>query len=192
MGIGIMNVCDKCLFKRILHFVFLMWACGAAVSLWAAASATEDYQLGAGDKLKITVLNQEGLTGEYVIDGSGNFSMPFLGSIHAAGLTIRQLESLLFDKLTPDYLINPRINIQMLNYRPYYILGEVKTPNSYPYVDGMTYLNAVVIAGGFTYRAKQDHVMVIRAKDQNKNEIQLQMDDLVQPGDIIRVKERFF
>lgn len=169
-----------------------MWACGAAVSLWAAASATEDYQLGAGDKLKITVLNQDGLTGEYVIDGSGNFSMPFLGSIHAAGITIRQLESLLFDKLTPDYLINPRINIQMLNYRPYYILGEVKTPNSYPYVDGMTYLNAVVIAGGFTYRAKQDHVMVIRAKDQNKNEIQLQMDDLVQPGDIIRVKERFF
>lgn len=162
------------------------------IGIVSGGHAATEYQLGAGDKLKIVVLNQEGLSGEYTLDGAGNFSMPFLGSIHAAGLTITQLEKVLYDKLSPDYLINPRITIQMLNYRPYYILGEVKTPNSYPYVDGMTYLNAVVIAGGFTYRAKQDHVMVIRAKDQNKNEIALPLDALVQPGDIIRVKERFF
>ena len=80
----------------------------------------------------------------------------------------------------------------MLNYRPFYILGEVKAPKSYPYVDGMTYLNAVAIAGGYTYRAKKDHVVVTRMNDPQKRELTLNMDEKVMPGDVIHVEERFF
>jgi len=89
-------------------------------------------------------------------------------------------------------LLNPRVNVQVLNYRPFYILGEVKEPKSYPYVDGMTYLNAVAIAGGYTYRAKEDHVMVIHMNDPQKHELRLTMDEKVMPGDVIHVEERFF
>ncbi len=90
------------------------------------------------------------------------------------------------------YLLNPKVNVQVLNYRPFYILGEVKEPQSYPYVDGMTYLNAVAIAGGYSYRAKEDYVMVIRMKDPQKRELKLNMDEKVMPGDVIHVEERFF
>jgi polysaccharide export outer membrane protein len=96
------------------------------------------------------------------------------------------------DSLRPDYLVHPRVSVQVLNYRPFYIIGEVNNPDSYHYVDGMTYLNAVAIAGGFTYRAKRDDVYVIRADSETRDEIKVDIDDEVQPGDIIRIAERFF
>lgn len=158
----------------------------------SVSSINSEYHLGSGDVLKITVFNQESLSGEYTISGNGQLSMPLIGAVIAKDLTLKQLEQSLVDKLKPDYLLNPRISIQVLNYRPFYILGEVKLPQSYPFVDGMTYLNAVAIAGGFTYRAKEDHVMVTRMNDPEKKEIKKNMDEKVMPGDVIRVEERFF
>lgn len=150
------------------------------------------YRVGAGDKVQISVFNQNDLSGQYTIDGSGRFSMPLIGNVQASGLTVPELEKLLISRLKPDYLVNPRITVEVLNYRPFYILGEVKEPASYPYVDGMTYLNAVAIAGGFTYRAKKDYAFVKRGGSPNEQEIRVKMDDLVLPGDIIRIDERFF
>jgi len=150
------------------------------------------YRLGSGDKLKITIFNQEDLNGEYTIDGAGNFSLPLVGTIAAKNLTLEELENKLKDALSPDYLVNPQISIQVLNYRPFYILGEVEKPDSYPYVSGMTYLNAVAIAGGFTYRAKEDFVYVIHGNDPTQQEVKTKMDMQVMPGDIIRVDERMF
>ena len=158
----------------------------------ADSSIDQEYQLGSGDVLKITVFNQEDLSGEYTINGSGQISLPLIGTVNAKNLTAKQLEQGIVDKLKPDYLLNPRVSVQVLNYRPFYILGEVKEPKSYPYVDGMTYLNAVAIAGGYTYRAKEDHVVVIRMNDPQKRELILKMDEKVLPGDVIHVKERFF
>lgn len=158
----------------------------------SVSTINSEYRLGSGDLLKITVFNQESLSGEYAISGNGQLSMPLIGTINAKDITLKQLEQSLVDKLKPDYLLNPRISIQVLNYRPFYILGEVKLPQSYPFVDGMTYLNAVAIAGGFTYRAKEDHVMVTRMNDPKKEEIKKNMDEKVMPGDVIRVEERFF
>ena len=158
----------------------------------ASASASQGYKFGAGDLIKITVFNHEDLSGEYIINGAGLVALPLIGDVLAKELTVKQVEEAIVAKLKPDYLLNPRVSLQVLNYRPFYILGEVKEPKSYPYVDGMTYLNAAAIAGGFTYRAKEDHVLVIRANDAKKNEVKLYIDDKVQPGDQIHVEERFF
>jgi len=158
----------------------------------SASLVSQEYQLGSGDLLKITVFNQEDLSGEYTINGAGQISLPLIGAVNAKDLTVKQVEQGIIEKLKPDYLLNPRVSVQVLNYRPFYILGEVKEPQSYPYVDGMTYLNAVAIAGGYTYRAKKDHVLVVHVTDPQKQELTLGMDEKVMPGDVIRVEERFF
>lgn len=157
-----------------------------------ASSANQDYRLDSGDSLRIKVFNQNDLSGDFTITGVGQISFPLIGDINVKDLTAKQVERAIVDRLKPDYLLNPRVSVQVLNYRPFYILGEVKQPKSYPYVDGMTYLNAVAIAGGFTYRAKEDHVVVIRMNDPQKRELKLNMDEKVLPGDVIHVEERFF
>lgn len=178
----------------------LLVVCAQLVLVLAVATATTAaqtsydsvYRLGPGDKLGLTVFNHEDLSGEHTIDGSGYVSIPLIGSVRAKGLTVAELEDAVVDKLKPDYLVNPRLSIQVLNFRPFYILGEVENPDSYPYVDGMSYLNAVAIAGGFTYRAKKKFAMVIHADSDNQEEVKVDMNMLVKPGDIIRIVERRF
>ncbi len=157
-----------------------------------AASPDTAYRLGPGDRVHVNVFNQADLTGDYILDGAGRFSMPLIGQVEAAGLTGTELEQLLVSKLKPDYLVNPRIAVRVQNYRPYYIMGEVNGTGSYNYVDGMTYLTAIAIAGGYTYRAKKDVVYVVRADDGERHELKLDVSEKVQPGDIIRVAERIF
>ncbi len=171
---------------------------GVAVSADTApaveADAEEDtgYRLGPGDRIHIRVHNQDDLSGDYVLDGRGRFSMPLIGTVVAGGLTASGLESFLVSRLKPDYLVNPRVAVEISNYRPYYIIGEVKSPKSYNYVQGMTYLTAIAIAGGYTYRAKKGVVYVIQGDDPDREEIKMDVDLKVQPGDIIRVAERLF
>ena len=150
------------------------------------------YQLGSGDKVRINIFNQADLSGEYMLDGNGQFSMPLIGTVDANGLTATELEALLVSRYKPDYLVNPRIFIQVGNYRPYYLMGEVASKGAFPYQPGLTYLEAIANAGGFTYRAKDEYVYVIRGDDPEQNEIKLSIDENVQPGDIIRVAERLF
>lgn len=158
----------------------------------AAGSSDFNYKLDYGDRITINVFNQAELSGEYTLDGDGRFSMPLIGTVEAAGLTPAELEALLVDRFKPDYLVNPRIFVQVLNYRPYYLIGEVRGTGAFPYRAGMTYMQAIAIAGGFSYRAKQEHVFVIRSDDPEQNEIKLSVEEKVQPGDIIRVAERLF
>ena len=179
--------------KRPTILLFLLLFFFAANPLTAAETVPSGgYQLGPGDKLVISVFNQEDLTGEYAINGAGRFFMPFIGNVDAKGLTITELTDLIVNKLKPDYLVNPRVSIEVLNFRPFYIIGEVNAPNSYPYVEGMTYLNAVAIAGGYTYRAKKGYAMVRRNEDQDGKEQKVDMTSSVMPGDIIRIVERMF
>ncbi len=152
----------------------------------------DDYQLDTGDIVKITVFNQENLSGKYTLNGAGRISLPLIGVINAKKITIAELKDKIVNKLKPDFLLDPLVSIQILNYRPYYIIGEVKFPQSYPYVSGMSYLNAIAIAGGYSYRAKKDYVYVIRMKDKKRREVKLSIDELVKPGDMIRVDERYF
>lgn len=158
----------------------------------AEGPVDERYRLGPGDRIKVTVFNHADLSGEYALDGVGKFPMLFVGEVEAIGKTAAELEASIVDSLRPDYLVNPRVTVQVLTYRPFYIIGEVGSAGSYPYVDGMTYLNAIAIAGGYTFRAKQDVVYVVRAGDPGEEEVRLPVSNRVEPGDIIRIDERMF
>ena len=118
--------------------------------------------------------------------------MPLIGEVRAGGLTVRQLADEIASRLTPDYLKNPRVSIEVLNFRPFDIIGEVNRPGSYPYRPGMTILNAVAMAGGFTYRADKDDMYIKRAKDPEGREVEATAETAVMPGDVIRIRERFF
>jgi polysaccharide export outer membrane protein len=157
-----------------------------------ASEAVSGYRLGPRDRVLVTVFNHADLSGEYELDGDGRLSMPLIGVVDAAGLTLPELQQLLISRLKPDYLVNPRVSIEVRNYRPYYLIGEVQSTGSFPYVAGITYLTAIAMAGGYTYRAKKDVVYVIRGNDPEQEEIKLDVNEKVQPGDIIRVAERLF
>jgi polysaccharide export outer membrane protein len=177
--------------------LILLLALGAVVSSAAQQEiadgpVSENYRLGPGDRISVNVFNHSDLSGDYTLDGSGRFPMLLIGQVDAAGKTAAELEVAIVDALRPDYLVNPRVTVQVLTYRPFYIIGEINSAGAYPYVDGMTYLNAIAISGGYTFRAKQDIVYVIRAGDPEEEEIRLPVSDRVQPGDIIRVDERMF
>jgi protein involved in polysaccharide export with SLBB domain len=157
-----------------------------------AARDTVDYQLGTGDKLRVTVFGQEDMSGEFDVDDTGQIALPLVGNIKVAGKSIRAAERQLVDALSPEYLINPKVNIQVLNYRPFYIIGEVNSPGSYPFVNGMTVTEAVALAGGYTYRAKEKEVLIIRASDAARAEEPATETTAILPGDVIKVPERFF
>jgi len=172
-------------------FVFALAAL-FAVDPVVAQDQPAEYRLGPGDEIKVTVFGHDDLSGSFEIDGRGAVSLPLVGSVTAGNLTIQEFEQAIEEALKPDYLINPRVNIQVTNYRPFYILGEVKSPGSYAYVSGMTVVNAVALAGGFTYRAKKDHVLITRGNDPDQRRQKVPTTMVVLPGDVIRVEERFF
>ena len=157
----------------------------------AGELVTSTYRLGSGDRLKVIVFRHEDLSGEFALDGAGNFAMPLIGGIEAYGLTTREVEQRIQTKLSDGYLVDPQVSVEVLNYRPFYILGEVKAPGAYPYVNGMTVLNAVALAGGFSYRAKQDDFLLQRGGS-NSGSTEVAGDAALLPGDIVTVQERFF
>ncbi len=148
-------------------------------------------QLGPGDKVRLNVFGEEDLSGEFEIDNTGSLAIPLVGEISARGLTQRELERKIASVLEEGYLKNPRVNIEVLNFRPFFILGEVNKPGSYPYANDMNVINAVALGGGYTTRAKTGKVVVRRASSPEKEEW-LSEDASVFPGDVLRVEERFF
>ena len=155
----------------------------------ANVETSGDYKLGTGDAVRVTVFGHEDLSGEFEVAGSGRVSLPLVGEVPAGGMTVRQLEQAIIAKLQPDYLKNPRVAVEVLNYRPFYILGEVNQPGSYAYVNGMRVINAVALAGGFTYRADEDDLWITRAGGAREKASQT---TIVRPGDVVEVPERFF
>lgn len=172
----------------------------AALGDGTAVVATENggeasvagYKLGPGDQVRLTVFRHEDLSGQFEIDGEGFFAMPLVGEIMTAGLTARQLENEIEIRLkSGGYLVNPQVSIEVLNYRPFYIIGEVNNPGSYQYISGMTVIKAVALAGGFSYRAAQGDIVISRGGSEGP-QIEARPETAVLPGDIIEVPERFF
>lgn len=151
-----------------------------------------NYQLGAGDHVRVIVYGQPDLTGEFQVNGSGQIAFPLIGNIDAGGLSASQLESRLASKLSPDYLRDPRVSVEVMTYRPFYIVGEVNNPGNYAYTNGMTVINAVAMAGGFTYRAEEDDFYITRAGDTSSQKQEAEQETKVHPGDVITVRERWF
>ena len=153
--------------------------------------AQEAYILGAGDKISIKVFGQEDLSIESFLGNSGSVNYPFLGNVKVVGLSIKQVELSITKGLKGDYLINPNVYVQVIEYRPFYIHGEVKKPGGYPYQPGMTINQAVALAGGLTDRADTDKIALYREADKNlKQHASLQ--HTVNAGDTITIEQRFF
>jgi protein involved in polysaccharide export with SLBB domain len=158
----------------------------------AAASPSGAYILGPTDRVRLKVYGEPDITGEYEIDANGNVSIPLAGQVRAAGLTTRQLERSITSALAKGIVRDPRVNVEMLAYRPFYILGEVKKSGEYPYRVGLTVLDAVATAGGYTYRANESKVYLRRAGSTVEEIYPMDAPVLVYPGDNVRVPERYF
>ncbi len=177
------------------RFVFLVAFCLLAVlapKARGAAEDTADYVLGHGDRIRITVFGHDDLTGEYLLSETDTVSLPLVGVLDFDGATLGEAQRIVVDALKPDYLVDPRVSVEVLEYRPFYIIGEVNDPGAYPYVNGMTVIEAVALGGGFSYRARTNRVMVIRATDETRTENEIDVNDKVLPGDVVRVAERLF
>lgn len=151
-----------------------------------------EYRLGSGDRLRVIVFGEDTLSGEYTVDGSGAVSLPLIGEVAADGRTLREFQRAVEASLREGYLNDPRVSAEVLNFRPYYILGEVGSPGEYPFTSGLTVINAVATAGGFSYRANTRRVFIKRAGSDREVEYPLTVNTPVQPGDTIRIGERFF
>lgn len=160
----------------------------------AKKSDPMSYLLGSGDKLRISFFGKHysDLSGDYEIDGAGIVPLPLVENILLGGKTLSEAENAIKAAYKPDYVKNPRVSVQVLNYRPFYIWGQVNAPGSYPYVNGITVLEAVVIAGGFTKRAKQDKMKIIRGNDPSRTGGDATPGAVILPGDVIEVAQRYF
>jgi polysaccharide export outer membrane protein len=171
-------------------------ACGGGAPPPAPAAAAPHgayvYRLGPGDALNISVYEQPDLTGKYVIDGSGGLAFPLIGRVQAGGKTGDEVRNVIAVELNNGFLVNPKVTVQVASYRPYYILGEVGKPGSYPYVEGLTVREAVAVAGGFSKIAHQDHIRVHHAGGTAGDSVDETPDDFVEPGDTLTVERRLF
>lgn len=149
------------------------------------------YRLGLGDKLRVTVFGEQALSGEYQVSGAGVLSMPLIGDVRAVGLTARELEGALTQRFAGGYLRDPKVAVEVYDFRPFFVLGEVARPGRYPTTEGLSVLGAVATAGGYTYRANTRRVFLKRG-DGPEYEVDPTSEIMIQPGDVLRIGERYF
>lgn len=153
----------------------------------------QGYRLGGGDQVRIITFGEDQLTGEFRVDDQGRIAVPLLGGVQAAGLTPQLLEAAIAGDLRKRNLLrDPSVSVEVLAYRPVFVLGEVAKPGQYPYQPGMTVLTSVAIAGGFTYRGYQEYASVIRTTGRAATEGRAEPSAFLAPGDVIKVFERRF
>ena len=150
------------------------------------------YQLDAGDKLRVVVYGQEGLTNTYAIDAGGSITMPLIGSVPARGRTPAGLAADITAKLRNGFIREPSVAVEIEAYRPFFILGEVAAPGQYPYVPNMTVESAVAIAGGFSPRARRDRVTITHTDPSGSMRTVVPLGTAISPGDTVLVGERWF
>lgn len=160
---------------------------GSTNSISAPATKLEN-----GDKLKVTVFNEQQLSGEFIVDGAGNIAFPLIGQVAVAGLSGNEVEQRLTEKLSGRYLVNPKVSVEILSQRPIYLLGEVGKAGEYPYRPGLNVVSAIALAGGFSPRASTSYVTIRRANGGELKDHPVDPTVLVYPGDMITVQERLF
>jgi len=158
----------------------------------AAGPAEGAYALDSGDKLRIVVFGQDGLTNSYGVDAAGSITMPLIGAVRARGLTVAELSAAIEARLRQGYIREPHVAAEIEAYRPFFILGEVSFPGQYPYVANMTAETAVAIAGGFSPRALRTQVDLSRSVRGQTVRSTVPVTTPLRPGDTINVSERWF
>jgi len=165
-----------------------------AISMPVLSDSLSDYRLGSGDSIKISVYEEPELGLEVRLSDAATISYPFLGEIQVSGLTVGKLEAKITDGLKGDYLVNPNVSVSVVEYRQFYIHGEVEAPGGFPYVPGLTLRKAIALAGGFTERASRSKMYVIQDGIVNTSERsrQIDLDERLSPGDIVTIEQSFF
>ncbi len=171
--------------------ITLLSGCSTMASTPADVALPTEYRLGAGDQLRITVFNEPELTGPYVVGSQGTIAYPLIGEVQASGLTVPELAESIRTALL-EFIRQPSVSVEVTNYRPFFILGEVQRPGTYPYSAGLTVPNAVATAGGFTYRANRNRVYIRHANEPEERSYPLTIATPVLPGDTVRIGERLF
>ncbi|GKQ50689.1 polysaccharide biosynthesis/export family protein [Bradyrhizobium sp. Ce-3] len=163
-----------------------------AIAYAEPAPPREAYNLGPGDKLRVVVYGQEGLTNSYAIDAAGAITMPLIGSVPARGRTPAGLAAEITARLRNGFIREPSVAVEIESYRPFFILGEVQAPGQYPYVPNMTVESAVAIAGGFSPRARRDQVTLTHTDASGAGRFVVPLGTPIGPGDTVFVGERWF
>jgi len=171
-----------------------VYAAPVPVAYAAAAPVRYDaaYHLDAGDRLRVVVYGQEGLTNTYAIDAGGSITMPLIGSVPARGRTPAGLAAEISGRLRNGFIRDPSVAVEIEAYRPFFILGEVAAPGQYPYVPNMTAESAVAIAGGFSPRARRDSVTLTHTDASGTGRFVVPPGTPISPGDTVLVGERWF
>lgn len=193
-----MNPFKKAALAIVSISVAILAACttspqmGNASEVQATGSTISGYKLGTGDELKVTVFGEPDLSGTFVVDGQGTITMSLIGQVELVNLTVTETSRRLEERLKDGWLRDPKVTVELIKGRPYYILGEVNKPGEYPFVSGLTVMNAIASAGDFTYRADKGRILIKSADSPNEREVELTPTTVVRPGDTIRIRERFF
>ena len=164
----------------------------ASAPVVVPAAAEPAYTLDAGDKLRVVVFGQDGITNSYIVDAGGKVNMPLIGAVTARGQTNQQLAAAIAARLKQGFVREPHVTVEIETYRPFFILGEVTTPGQYPYVANLTAEIAIAIAGGFAPRADKKTVELTRKTGGHQVHVEVPLEYPVRPGDTILVKERWF
>jgi protein involved in polysaccharide export with SLBB domain len=186
--------------QRLLSYILVCLALVAAAPILAQGTSQTAgknldsiYRLGAGDLLSVEVFGEPDLSfAEIRLTDAGTLSYPFLGEVRASGLTSAEVEATIKASLLGDYLIDPKVTVRVLEYRSFFVNGEVKRPGGYPFTSGLTLRKAIAIAGGFTERASRSKFYIIRDNDSKRTPVRSSLDSNIYPGDIVTVDESFF
>lgn len=173
----------------------LMAALPAVAETAGATAGTSSYTLNTGDHVQITVFEEPDLSISAILDDTGAISYPLLGELKVRGLTARKLESKIAAGLRGRFLINPRVNVSIMEYRQFYVRGEVESPGGYPFKPGLTLEKAVSMAGGFSTRASKSAFYIISddsADDNDEARRKAKLNSRIRPGDIIHIEQSFF
>jgi polysaccharide biosynthesis/export protein len=160
--------------------------------LLPSAADQGPYRLDTGDVVRVIVYNQESLSTEYTVGDNGTISVPTLGEVRARTLTAQELQKVIYDGLNMGVLVNPGVSVELARYRPFYIVGEVAKPGQYAFAPGLNVLGAVAVAGGFTIRADQRQMTIVRTQTQRAGEWSADPLVEIRPGDVIVIREQYF
>ncbi len=193
-----MTAWRKSMWRRlVLSFIALAAAAcaGPADDIIPASGlnpASAVYRLAPGDRLRINTFGHPDVSGEFEIDATGYIVFPLLGQVRAGGASVDALTDQLTEELDRRFIVDPSLSVDVLNFRPFFILGQVNRPDSYPYRSGLTVRQAVAVAGGFTRRAKTGVVTVVRQTETGPQEFRASLDASLLPGDTVEVSRRLF
>ena len=170
-------------------------SCGGALAQGAGGSggSVSNYRLGSGDVITIQVLGEDDLKREKIrLSDAATISYPILGEIRLFGKTVVELERLIRDGLKERYLLNPQVTVTIVEYRNFFINGQVEKPGGYPFIPGLNVRKAISLAGGFRERASREKIFVIRDDDPKHTSQKVTLDSPLNPGDILTIEESFF